>query len=166
MDDPTFDFYSLTLKKYASLFPLAYSKYHDIIGTENPDLSAFKKAGGKMLTWHGLADQLIYPEGTESYYQMVEAQDPHVRDFYRFFPAPGVGHCGGGAGEVPTDPFDAVVDKLVVHASMHQPARGIAADLPGVERNGANQFGGRVCDVDIVEHDGRAFAAQLQFHWR
>ena len=50
--------------------------------------------------------------------------------------------------------------------AMHEPARGVAADLAGVERDRADQFGGRVADVDIIEHHGRAFAAQFQFHGR
>jgi Tannase and feruloyl esterase len=32
-----------------------------------------------------------------------------VSDFYRLLLAPGVGHCMGGSGPVPTDPLAAVV---------------------------------------------------------
>ncbi|KAI9714011.1 MAG: hypothetical protein M1820_000741 [Bogoriella megaspora] len=110
LDDPQFDFESLTLETFTRLFPEAYRQYHEIIGTEDPDLQGFRNAGGKMVTWHGLADQLIYPNGTISYYEAVESRDPKVRDYYRFFPAPGVAHCGGGAGEAPVDPLDAVTD--------------------------------------------------------
>ncbi|KAI0470897.1 putative feruloyl esterase [Xylariaceae sp. FL0804] len=109
LDDPDFDFATLTVDSFAALFPEARAKYSALIGTEDPDLSAFRAAGGKMVSWHGLADQLIYPAGTESYYQAAERADPAVRDFYRFFPAPGVMHCGGGAGDTPSDPFGAVV---------------------------------------------------------
>jgi hypothetical protein len=63
-----------------------------------------------MITYHGLADELIFSEGTEQYYKQVEAQDPSVRDFYRYFEAPGVLHCQGGMGPVPTDLLSAVVD--------------------------------------------------------
>ena len=34
-----------------------------MIDTSNPDLSAFRARGGKILMWHGWADQLIYPRG-------------------------------------------------------------------------------------------------------
>ena len=44
------------------------------INTDNPDLSAFKNRGGKMLAWHGLADELIMPQGTVNYYNRVAAQ--------------------------------------------------------------------------------------------
>ena len=107
---PDYDLTKTDLSDYLKLFPSAYKQYHSLIGTEIPNLSAFKKAGGKMITWHGLADQLIFTGGIESYYSEVENGDHNVRDYYRFFPAPGVGHCGGGAGEVPSNPFQAVVD--------------------------------------------------------
>ncbi|KAE8392490.1 tannase and feruloyl esterase-domain-containing protein [Aspergillus alliaceus] len=48
--------------------------------------------------------------GTEQYYKLVEEKDPSVRDFYRFFEAPGVYHCRGGAGPVPIGPLGHMVD--------------------------------------------------------
>ena len=65
------------------------------INTENPDLSAFKSRGGKLLTWHGLADELIMPQGTVNYYQRVAAQTGGMaaaQDFYRLYLVPGLGH--------------------------------------------------------------------------
>lgn len=66
------------------------------INTENADLSAFKNRGGKLLTWHGLADELIMPQGTVNYYQRVAAQMggmSAVQDFYRLYLVPGLGHA-------------------------------------------------------------------------
>ncbi|KUJ11524.1 tannase and feruloyl esterase [Mollisia scopiformis] len=108
--NPTFNLSAITLDEFTSIFYRAYTLYDYLIGTDNPDLSEFKRAGGKMIAWHGLADQLIYPNGTVDYYQKVEARDPAVRDFYRFYEAPGVQHCGGGVGAAPSDQLDAVVD--------------------------------------------------------
>lgn len=48
-----------------------------------------------MITWQGLADNLINPQGTMLYYSKVAALDPEVHDFYRQFYSPGIGHCGG-----------------------------------------------------------------------
>jgi hypothetical protein len=109
LQEPSFNLTALTQKDFARIFTFSVDQYHDLIGTSNPDLSAFRQAGGKMITWHGLADPLIFPQGTANYYQRVEALDAEVRDYYRFFEAPGVGHCGMGTGEIPSDPFDAVV---------------------------------------------------------
>lgn len=58
-----------------------------------------------MITWQGLADQLIMPSGTQLYYKKVLALDPSAHDFYRQFFSPGVGHCGGGTGVMPIDPI-------------------------------------------------------------
>lgn len=97
-------------EQYQRIFEYSHKKYDPIIGTNNPDLSAFKQAGGKLVTWHGLADQLIFPKGTEKYYKEVETLDPSVRDFYRLFLAPGVQHCKGGDGAIPVDPLELIVN--------------------------------------------------------
>lgn len=106
----SFDLTTLTLDGYVAVFSECHQKYEGIIGTNNVDLRPFAAAGGKMISWHGLADQLIYPLQTGDYYQRVLDRDPHAPDYFRFFYAPGVQHCGGGAGETPTNPFQAVVD--------------------------------------------------------
>ncbi|WP_372659498.1 tannase/feruloyl esterase family alpha/beta hydrolase [Hydrogenophaga sp.] len=65
------------------------------INTDSPDLSAFKARGGKMLTWHGLADELIMPQGTINYYNRVASQMGGLaatQSFYRLYLAPGLGH--------------------------------------------------------------------------
>lgn len=65
------------------------------INTDKPDLAAFKARGGKMLAWHGLADELIMPQGTVNYYNRVAAQMgglAGVQDFYRLYLVPGAGH--------------------------------------------------------------------------
>ncbi|PYH88770.1 tannase and feruloyl esterase [Aspergillus ellipticus CBS 707.79] len=110
LQSPTSDLTTLTHPGLDNILSASIQKYNPIIATADPDLSAFKSAGGKLLTWHGLADQLIFPKGTEHYYRSVRDQDPDVRDFYRFFYAPGVEHCEGGVGPVPTDPLAQVVD--------------------------------------------------------
>lgn len=103
------------------------TRYESIIGTNNPDLSGFKSAGGKMITWHGLSDQLIFPGGTEQYYKEVEALDPSVRDYYRFFEVPGVDHCNGGFGPFPKTALDTMVD-WVENGIVPETLPGFAAD--------------------------------------
>ncbi|KAF9890199.1 Tannase and feruloyl esterase [Aspergillus nanangensis] len=72
------------------------------IQTWDADLSSFQNAGGKVLTYHGLQDQLISSENSKLYYARVaEAMDmppAQLDDFYRFFQISGMGHCGGGDG--------------------------------------------------------------------
>jgi hypothetical protein len=39
----------------------------------NPDLRAFKAAGGKLVMWQGLADQLIFTGDSINYYNRMQA---------------------------------------------------------------------------------------------
>jgi len=87
-------------------------QYQAVIATDDPDLSAFRDAGGKVIIWHGTADPLIFFRGTVDYYRRVEEAmggGGKTGKFARFFVAPGVGHCGGGQGAAPIDVLDAVV---------------------------------------------------------
>ena len=49
-----------------------------MIGDYIPDPHPFKRNGGKMVTWQGLADRIINPQGTMLYYQKVATLDPEV----------------------------------------------------------------------------------------
>ena len=73
----------------------------------DPDLSAFARAGGKLIIYHGWADSAISPFGTVQYYSAV------VRDaggftasqaFSRLYMIPAQYHClGGGTPQVTGD---------------------------------------------------------------
>ncbi|WP_433462171.1 tannase/feruloyl esterase family alpha/beta hydrolase [Spirillospora sp. CA-128828] len=110
--NPAFDWRSVTTANFADYFDQSRTEYHDVLGTDNPDLRAFRNAGGKLIIWHGSADQLIFPQGTIDYYQRVTATmgGPHrTGQFARLFMAPGVEHCAGGTGAAPADPLPALV---------------------------------------------------------
>jgi feruloyl esterase len=68
---------------------------------ENPDLSAFKARGGKLLQYQGWHDMAIPAQGSLRYYNSVADKMggiPNIQPFYRLFMGTGMGHCGGGAG--------------------------------------------------------------------
>jgi hypothetical protein len=67
---------------------------------ENPDLSAFRARGGKLIQWHGWHDMAIPARNSVRYYQSVvdTMGQPQVDSFYRLFMGTGVNHCGGGNG--------------------------------------------------------------------
>jgi feruloyl esterase len=75
----------------------------------DPDLSAFKRRGGKLLQYHGWNDQQISAQNSVNYYSSVVShfgKQADVDDFYRLFMVPGMMHCRGGDGA--TDQFDAI----------------------------------------------------------
>jgi hypothetical protein len=78
---------------------------------KNPDLSKFKKHGGKLLMTHGWADSILQPMASVNYYQQAVAKNgPATSDFFRLFMVPGMAHCGGGIGPDRHDPMTAMID--------------------------------------------------------
>ncbi|WP_321890190.1 tannase/feruloyl esterase family alpha/beta hydrolase [Paraburkholderia bannensis] len=94
---PTVDTFGFT---DASFYPNYLQANHALNDATNPDLSAFHKAGGKLILWHGWADQHISPLFTIQYYEAMQNTmgTTAVSDFARLYLVPGVGHCGGGEG--------------------------------------------------------------------
>jgi feruloyl esterase len=84
----------------ASFYPTYLQANHPFIDATSPDLSAFNAAGGKLILWHGWADQHISPLFTIQYYEAMQNTmgTSAVDQFARLYLVPGVGHCGGGEG--------------------------------------------------------------------
>ena len=64
----------------------------------DPDLSAFRNAGGKLILWQGEADWSIPTISSIAYYQaVVKAMGGlwNTQQFARYYLLPSVGHCGG-----------------------------------------------------------------------
>lgn len=75
-----------------------------IYDSSDPDLRAFKEAGGKLLIYHAMNDAAVQPAPTVDYYETVErvmGGASKTQDFARLFLLPGGRHC-----------FDAEVDWL------------------------------------------------------
>ncbi|WP_321968946.1 tannase/feruloyl esterase family alpha/beta hydrolase [Paraburkholderia tropica] len=73
---------------------------HPFYDATNADLSAFRRAGGKLILWHGLADPHISPANTVSLHKALVAHmgQKVVDGFERLYLLPGVAHCGNGQG--------------------------------------------------------------------
>jgi feruloyl esterase len=90
----TLDYTDLTVAAYQGL---ALQSAFANINTDNPDLSAFNARKGKLLLYHGLADNLIAPQGSDNYYSRVAALmggTLAVQQFFRYFHIPGLAHSG------------------------------------------------------------------------
>ena len=68
--DPTWDFHSFN---FTSDVALLDAKLAGLINSNNPDLSAFRARGGKLLMWHGLTDTTLEPRSSVNYYNSVAA---------------------------------------------------------------------------------------------
>ncbi|KAK9852032.1 Tannase/feruloyl esterase [Penicillium brevicompactum] len=96
-------------EQFDFLFEKSLQKWGSYLGTNNPDLSEFRDAGGKMLSYHGLMDEVIPTQGSIDYYEKVLSRDANAAEYYRFFEAPMMGHCYGASGGYPSTIFDSMV---------------------------------------------------------
>jgi len=69
----------------------------DMLDVGSADLSAFRRRGGKLLVYHGLADPLVSHRSTEVYWRRLQAAmgSRAVEGFARFYVVPGFGHGVG-----------------------------------------------------------------------
>jgi feruloyl esterase len=111
--NPNWDWktFNFTDPKNFALVSEASKKLGSLLDSTDPDLTPFKKLGGKLIQYHGWIDQNISPLNSISYYESVEKTmggKQASQDFYRLFLAPGMGHCGGGAGPNTLDGLSAL----------------------------------------------------------
>jgi feruloyl esterase len=114
------------------------------------DLTDFRRAGGKLIIWHGWADQSIPPVGTLDYYQRLWQHNgglEETQEWARVFMVPTLYHCGlfGGYKLHDFDPFPALVG-WVEHG--HAPDRIIA--------NGRDDKGNIVRTRPVFPYPSRA----------
>lgn len=69
-----------------------------ILAATSADIEPFISRGGRLLIYHGWADQNIPPLGSVDYYEQVVATLGKARaeEGVRLYMVPGMGHCGGG----------------------------------------------------------------------
>lgn len=115
VDDPTFTAFDFDFDYDPDLLEFM-GRIYNATGT---NLSAFKKAGGKILMYHGWADTIVPPIYSQDYYDRVSAAMGGVKktqQFFRLFMIPGMDHCSTAQGLEPAslgtsiglDDFDAL----------------------------------------------------------
>jgi hypothetical protein len=110
--DAKWDWTTLTLAGFEQLWTKSVEQYGAVIGTDNPDLTRFRDRGGKVIIYHGMADQLIPAAGSIDYYKRVQERMGGAKNtvqFARLFLVPGVDHGFRGAGATPVGASEAVV---------------------------------------------------------
>lgn len=96
-DNKDWDYKTFSLE---SGMKAAEEKTADALNAINPDLSAFRKRGGKLILYHGWNDPAIPALNTVNYYDSVIAKMGRTQadSFTRLYMVPGMQHCGGGPG--------------------------------------------------------------------
>jgi hypothetical protein len=158
----------------------AQEKTGRAVDAADADLSAFKAAGGKLLQYHGWNDSAIPAPTSIDYYEAVAAKMggvESIQPFYRLFMAPGMQHCGLGAGPnaiggvygLPPpirDPAHDVVAALAhwvedgaapeqIIATLYRhndPTKGIAAQRPWCPYPATAQFSGQGTRTDAASY--------------
>lgn len=82
-----------------------------VADADNPDLSVFRKHGGKLIMTHGWADAVLQPRVSIDYYeQAVTVNGSDTKNFFRLFMIPGMAHCWGGTGPDQHDSMTAIIN--------------------------------------------------------
>ncbi|MFG1342458.1 tannase/feruloyl esterase family alpha/beta hydrolase [Xanthobacter autotrophicus] len=108
---PAQQFYPFKWAFGADFDPRSFDFDHDLdrldavlssrLNANSPDMSDFRRRGGKVMLYTGLADPAVPFEEVVTYYERVIAGRGDLaltQDFFRLFLVPGMGHCFGGLG--------------------------------------------------------------------
>jgi hypothetical protein len=109
LDPPQPDYDTMTFDYERD--PALVARWSKLADAKDPDLSKFRKSGGKLIMTYGWADQILQPLMGVRYYEAVLAKGgSKTPDFARLFMVPGMAHCGGGVGPDRNDAVTAVID--------------------------------------------------------
>ena len=104
---PDYDFMKFDYDRDTALV----KRWSKLADAKDPDLSKFRKRGGKVIMTYGWADAILQPMMGVTYYERAVAKNgPKTADFFRLFMVPGMAHCGGGVGPDQNDAVSAVID--------------------------------------------------------
>ncbi|KZL83396.1 feruloyl esterase b precursor protein [Colletotrichum incanum] len=79
---------AITHQEWDDLVHASISEYDSVGDTSDPDLSDFRRRGGKMVNWHGMIAAAIILMGAP-----IITTDLGAADYHGFFVAPDPGHC-------------------------------------------------------------------------
>jgi len=92
-------------------FPVSAMDFMAPTDWRQPKLAELKAAGGKVIVYHGASDGAFSLQATIDWYEKVRLNNGgDASGFARFYPVPGMTHCGGGPATDRFDLFAALVD--------------------------------------------------------
>lgn len=112
LSDPKWDGTSVTTSEFELLWNQSLDQYSKIYNPDNPDLTLFREHGSKIIIWQGLADELVFPQGTIKYFEEMQRRMGGLEStskFARLFLVPGVDHGFHGAGPEPVGEVEAII---------------------------------------------------------
>jgi feruloyl esterase len=104
---PDYDYRAFDFDRDVTLL----DRWGKLANANNPDLSGFRKRGGKLLMTYGWADSILMPlMGVHYYERALEVNGAKTSEFFRLFMIPGMAHCAGGVGPDRHDPVTAIIN--------------------------------------------------------
>ena len=93
--NPSWDLTMLDFDRDPSV---AEQKVGQMLNPMSSDLSGFAKRGGKIIIYHGWADDMVPSQVSIDYYDSVNSKlgPKQLEEFYRLFMVPGMWHCSSG----------------------------------------------------------------------
>jgi feruloyl esterase len=132
VQNPQWAWTTLTSREFELLWNQSIEQYGAVIGTDDPDLTRFRDRGGKVIIYHGRADEVIPAEGTIDYYERMQhhmgGRQP-TAEFARLFLVPGADH--GFATAAPSPTITALMDAIIGWVENGRVPDRIAAELRG-----------------------------------
>jgi feruloyl esterase len=92
-NDPSWDWRTFDLERDLAAAEKAGAGTLSAVST---NLDAFAQRGGKLLMYHGWADQDVPPQASINFYNAIQPKG--ALDAVRLFMVPGMNHCTGGEG--------------------------------------------------------------------
>jgi feruloyl esterase len=121
-----------------------------LLAAISPDLQPFIGQGGRLLIYHGWADQNIPPLGSIDYYEQVldTLGKQRAEEGVRLYMVPGMGHCSGGHG--PNE-----FDELAVLEQWREHGRAPAEIVATLRENGRVTRTRPLCPYpQVARYDG------------
>jgi feruloyl esterase len=109
-----------------------------IVDADNPDLSAFRTSGAKMIHYHHWADTAVPPINSINYFEDVQAVTGDTEGFYKFYLVPGGFHGSQGVGATNVRWLETMVDWI---ENGNAPGELIASRV----KNGETIFTRKIC---------------------
>ncbi|KAF3801263.1 putative feruloyl esterase B-2 [Colletotrichum gloeosporioides] len=151
--DPEFDVGNMTMEEFRDVFRQGVEEFTSAIGTSH-DLRRFRERGGKMLMWHGMADQTVMVLAARAFYErakkLEESRGVEVEDYWRYFEVPGMNHCSPIYGG--PYPWDAM-ERLQKWVEEGVPPQDLEARTVG-EKDGRKVFGKEARRVCMFPKEG------------